>query len=157
MRKFFTLLWLLFPVGVVYYHFNEGQTQMAREKARDHLIRIRELERDLRIMGPINPLALQEFEALQERHEFLQQQLDDVFMPKECRVTQRRHAQRRIGSIHFGFLSVDEVGHLLVIASGAGFPDRHRALGGLVHAGCRREASDPMHQRNQRDRAEHQR
>ncbi len=40
--------------------------------------RIRELERDLRIMGPINPLALEEFEALQERHEFLQQQLDDV-------------------------------------------------------------------------------
>ncbi len=29
-------------------------------------------------MGPINPLALQEFEALQERHEFLQGQLDDV-------------------------------------------------------------------------------
>jgi hypothetical protein len=44
MRKFFTLLWLLFPVGVVYYHFNEGQAQMAREKARDHLGRIRELE-----------------------------------------------------------------------------------------------------------------
>ncbi len=40
--------------------------------------RIRELERELRIMGPINPLALQEYEALQERHEFLQQQLDDV-------------------------------------------------------------------------------
>ena len=29
-------------------------------------------------MGPINPLALEEFEALQERHEFLQNQLDDV-------------------------------------------------------------------------------
>ena len=29
-------------------------------------------------MGPINPLALQEHEALQERHEFLQGQLDDV-------------------------------------------------------------------------------
>jgi chromosome segregation protein len=40
--------------------------------------RIRELERELRIMGPINPLALEEFDALQERHEFLQQQLDDV-------------------------------------------------------------------------------
>jgi chromosome segregation protein len=40
--------------------------------------RIRELERELRLMGPINPLALEEFEALQERHEFLQQQLDDV-------------------------------------------------------------------------------
>jgi chromosome segregation protein len=40
--------------------------------------RVRELERDLRIMGPINPLALEEFEALQERHEFLQGQLEDV-------------------------------------------------------------------------------
>jgi len=40
--------------------------------------RVRELERELRIMGPINPLALEEFDALQERHQFLQQQLDDV-------------------------------------------------------------------------------
>ncbi len=40
--------------------------------------RVRELERDLRIMGPINPLALQEFAELQERHEFLQSQLEDV-------------------------------------------------------------------------------
>ncbi len=38
----------------------------------------RELERELRMLGPINPLALSEFEALQERHEFLQAQLDDV-------------------------------------------------------------------------------
>src|SRR3546814_8769351 len=29
-------------------------------------------------MGPINPLALEEYDALQERHEFLQAQLDDV-------------------------------------------------------------------------------
>jgi len=40
--------------------------------------RARELERELRLMGPINPLALTEYEALVERHEFLQQQLDDV-------------------------------------------------------------------------------
>ncbi|MEL7208605.1 MAG: hypothetical protein AAGK32_10305, partial [Actinomycetota bacterium] len=40
--------------------------------------RARELERDLRLMGPINPLALQEFDELQERHTFLQAQLDDV-------------------------------------------------------------------------------
>jgi chromosome segregation protein len=40
--------------------------------------RARELERELRIMGPINPLALQEFDTLEERHHFLQQQLDDV-------------------------------------------------------------------------------
>lgn len=40
--------------------------------------RARELDRELRLMGPINPLALQEHDALQERHEFLQQQLEDV-------------------------------------------------------------------------------
>ena len=40
--------------------------------------RLRELERDVRLMGPINPLALQEFEALQERHQFLEAQLEDI-------------------------------------------------------------------------------
>ncbi len=40
--------------------------------------RTRELERELRLMGPINPLALDEYEALAERHEFLKGQLDDV-------------------------------------------------------------------------------
>jgi chromosome segregation protein len=40
--------------------------------------RARELERDLRLMGPINPLALEEYSALEERHRFLQEQLDDV-------------------------------------------------------------------------------
>ena len=29
MRRFFTLLWLLFPVGVIYYHYNAGQAQSA--------------------------------------------------------------------------------------------------------------------------------
>jgi hypothetical protein len=45
MRKFFTLLWLLFPVAVLYYHFNEGQNQITREKARRHVEAIRELEK----------------------------------------------------------------------------------------------------------------
>src|SRR5205823_5522019 len=40
--------------------------------------RVRELERELRLMGPVNPLALEEFTALQERHAFLAGQLDDV-------------------------------------------------------------------------------
>lgn len=40
--------------------------------------RARELERELRLMGPINPLALQEHEELQERHTFLEAQLEDV-------------------------------------------------------------------------------
>ena len=47
----------------------EGMTAAARTG---------ELERELRIMGPINPLALEEFVTLSERHEFLQGQLDDV-------------------------------------------------------------------------------
>jgi chromosome segregation protein len=40
--------------------------------------RARELERELRLMGPVNPLALEEYAALQERHEFLERQLHDV-------------------------------------------------------------------------------
>lgn len=40
--------------------------------------RVRDLDRELKLMGPINPLALEEFEALKERHEFLDGQLDDV-------------------------------------------------------------------------------
>jgi chromosome segregation protein len=40
--------------------------------------RVRELERELRLMGPVNPLALEELTALQERHAFLGSQLDDV-------------------------------------------------------------------------------
>jgi chromosome segregation protein len=40
--------------------------------------RLRELERELRLMGPINPLALEEFTALQERNQFLEAQLEDV-------------------------------------------------------------------------------
>jgi chromosome segregation protein len=40
--------------------------------------RARDLERELRLMGPINPLALEEYDALLERHDFLNQQLEDV-------------------------------------------------------------------------------
>ena len=40
--------------------------------------RARELEREIRLMGPVNPLALEEFAALEERHKFLEGQLHDV-------------------------------------------------------------------------------
>ena len=40
--------------------------------------RVRELERELRLLGPINPLALEEFSELQQRHTFLEEQLEDV-------------------------------------------------------------------------------
>ena len=40
--------------------------------------RVRDLDRELRLLGPINPLALEEFNELQERHRFLEEQLEDV-------------------------------------------------------------------------------
>jgi chromosome segregation protein len=40
--------------------------------------RARELDRELRLLGPINPLALEEFNELQQRHTFLETQLEDV-------------------------------------------------------------------------------
>ena len=40
--------------------------------------RVRELDREVRLLGPINPLALEEFNELQQRHSFLEQQLEDV-------------------------------------------------------------------------------
>lgn len=44
----------------------------------DPAARGRELERELRLLGPVNPLAVEEFAALTERHEFLESQLADV-------------------------------------------------------------------------------
>ena len=63
----------------------EGEIPMAQ--------RARDLERELRMLGPINPLALSEYEALVERHEFLQQQLDDV-------KNSRRELQRVIHAVN---------------------------------------------------------
>ena len=40
--------------------------------------RFAQLESELEIMGPVNPLALEEYQSLQERHGFLQGQLDDI-------------------------------------------------------------------------------
>lgn len=61
--------------------------------------RARELERELRILGPINPLALEEFTALQERHSFLEAQLDDV-------KTTRRELHRVIQAVDAEIQSV---------------------------------------------------
>ncbi|MGB1504817.1 MAG: hypothetical protein ACPHDT_04970, partial [Acidimicrobiales bacterium] len=40
--------------------------------------RVEMLEAELDIIGPVNPLALEEYQALQDRHTFLQGQLDDI-------------------------------------------------------------------------------
>ncbi len=50
--------------------------------------RARELEREIRLMGAINPLALEELASLSERHQLLEGQLEDV-----------RSARRELGKV----------------------------------------------------------
>ncbi|MET1004930.1 MAG: AAA family ATPase, partial [Propionibacteriaceae bacterium] len=40
--------------------------------------RLRAAERSLGVLGRVNPLALEEFDAMQERHQFLSEQLEDL-------------------------------------------------------------------------------
>ena len=40
--------------------------------------RLKEAERGLNLLGKVNPLALEEFSAMEERHRFLSEQLDDL-------------------------------------------------------------------------------
>ena len=54
--------------------------------------RIKQLQSELEIMGPVNPLATEECRELQERHEFLQAQLADIS-------TTRRELTKVIASI----------------------------------------------------------
>ncbi|HEX2858414.1 MAG TPA: chromosome segregation protein SMC [Propionibacteriaceae bacterium] len=42
------------------------------------LKRLQAAERNLQVLGRVNPLALEEFDAMQERHQFLAEQLDDL-------------------------------------------------------------------------------
>tara|TARA_Y100000766_G_scaffold259739_1_gene248983 strand:+ start:7872 stop:11363 length:3492 start_codon:yes stop_codon:yes gene_type:complete len=65
--------------------------------------RVRELERELKIMGPINPLALEEYEELNARYEFLQEQLQDV-----------RNSRRELNKV---IKSIDE--EIITVFSGA--------------------------------------
>ena len=65
--------------------------------------RARDLERELKLMGPINPLALEEFTALQERHTFLEEQLEDVR-------TTRRELTRVIKAVDNEIKIVDSFG-----------------------------------------------
>ncbi len=44
----------------------------------EQLRRLRIAERNLQVLGRVNPLALEEFDAMQERHSFLSNQLEDL-------------------------------------------------------------------------------
>ncbi len=45
--------------------------------------RLKTAERELAMLGKVNPLALEEFAALEERHQFLSEQLDDLRKTRE--------------------------------------------------------------------------
>ncbi len=61
--------------------------------------RLRELERELRMMGPINPLALEEFDELQTRHTFLEEQLEDVKNSRRELIKVIKQVDREIQSV----------------------------------------------------------
>lgn len=61
MRKLFTLLWLLFPVAVLCYHFSAGENQLLRSKARRHIAAIGRMER---AKNPDSARILEEYEQL---------------------------------------------------------------------------------------------
>ncbi|NLC98240.1 MAG: chromosome segregation protein SMC [Actinomycetales bacterium] len=49
----------------------------------DQAKRLKIAERELALLGKVNPLALEEFSALEERHQFLSEQLDDLKKTRE--------------------------------------------------------------------------
>lgn len=44
---------------------------------------LKQAEKDLRVLGRVNPLALEEFKAMEERYSFLSTQLDDVLQARK--------------------------------------------------------------------------
>ena len=63
------------PLPVVHPVDGETTAPYARE---EQLKRARAAERELALLGRVNPLALEEFAALEERHAFLVEQLEDL-------------------------------------------------------------------------------
>ncbi len=90
----------------------EGTTAVSRS---------RELDREVRLLGPINPLALEEAVALRERQEFLDGQLDDV-------KSSRRELAKVIGAVDAEIVEV-------FVAAFADVADNFSRLFGLLFPG----------------------
>jgi chromosome segregation protein len=61
--------------------------------------RLRAAERDLAVLGRVNPLALEEFDALAERHQFLATQLDDLRRTREDLLDIIREVDSRVEQV----------------------------------------------------------
>lgn len=73
---------LISPEGVPYTDEDERPEPVPYERVEQEK-RLRGAERDLAVLGKVNPLALEEFEALSERHTFLAEQLVDLRKSRE--------------------------------------------------------------------------
>ncbi len=56
-------------------------------------------DRELRLLGKVNPLALEEFAALEERHTFLSEQLEDLKATRRDLMTVVREVDERIHDV----------------------------------------------------------
>src|SRR5690606_2695534 len=61
----------------------EGEGEPIRYDRAEQAKRLKTAERELAMLGKVNPLALEEFSALEERHQFLSEQLDDLRKTRE--------------------------------------------------------------------------
>jgi len=61
--------------------------------------RARAADRDLRLLGRVNPLALEEFSAMEERHRFLTEQLEDLKRSKRDLLQIVREVDERIEAV----------------------------------------------------------
>ncbi|MGA4669849.1 chromosome segregation protein SMC [Propionibacteriaceae bacterium Y1923] len=61
--------------------------------------RLRAAERNLQVLGRVNPLALEEFDAMQERHAFLAEQLEDLKQTRKDLVDIIAEVDRRVEEV----------------------------------------------------------
>jgi chromosome segregation protein len=61
--------------------------------------RLKQAERGLALLGRVNPLALEEFSALEERHKFLNEQLDDLRKSKNDLMSIIKDVEARVQEV----------------------------------------------------------
>ena len=65
----------------------------------EQLKRLKSAERDLNLLGRVNPLALEEFSAMEERHNFLTEQLDDLKRTREDLLSIIKEVDERVQQV----------------------------------------------------------